>query len=161
MSKWAVEGKAWIQLVMESPLRKEDVMISFLKMTRQPTEKKTQKAGGTRKKNPRCLTPLVIENPTSDKKLVLEGRDSKTVVDWVNGHAKVKMPESTTAAVPRIFRGSCGAGVDLGCWLKSLRRLGGSHLTESADRCPVRSRSTSKWEDCAVLMRSLIQWVDK
>ena len=63
------------------PAPQEDVMISLLKMMRLPTKKKKQKGGGTH------------------KKLMLGIRsDSKTVVDWVNGHAQLKTPESTIAA---------------------------------------------------------------
>ena len=52
-------------------------------MMRQPTEKKKQNGRGIPKKKPRDLSPLVLEKPTSDKKLILEIRcDSKTVVDW-------------------------------------------------------------------------------
>ena len=43
MSKWAGEGKDWIQLMAQGPPCKEDVAISLLKMMREPTEKKTEK----------------------------------------------------------------------------------------------------------------------
>ena len=71
MSRWAGEGKDWIQLVAQGPPRKEDVMISLLKMMRQPTEKKPQKGGGVPKKKPKDLGPLVLELPSEDKKLML------------------------------------------------------------------------------------------
>ena len=71
--------------MIQSPPRKEDVMISLLKMMRQPTEKKNQKGGGSGKKKPRDLVSSVLEGPTSDQKLMLDVRGySKTVVDWVN-----------------------------------------------------------------------------
>ena len=47
--------------MIQSLPRKEDMMISLLKMMRQPTEKKEQKGGGTRKKKPRVLVPFVLE----------------------------------------------------------------------------------------------------
>ena len=68
----------------QEPPRKEDVTISLLAMTRQPTEKKTQKGGGAQNKKPRDLAPLALEMPAKDKKLMLEIRDSKISVDWVN-----------------------------------------------------------------------------
>ena len=57
---------------------------------------------------------LVPENPTSDKKLMLNIRvDSKTVVEWVNGHAKWKTPESTVAAAQNLMWKWWSRGVDL------------------------------------------------
>ena len=38
--------------------------------------------------------------------------DSKTVVDWVNGRAKLKSPESTIAAAQNLLRKRWGRGVD-------------------------------------------------
>ena len=43
MSNKAGEGKEWIQLEAQGPLRKKDVTSSLLSMMRQPTEKKTEK----------------------------------------------------------------------------------------------------------------------
>ena len=43
MLKSAGEGKDWIQLMARGPPCKEDVTISLLKKTRQPTETKPQK----------------------------------------------------------------------------------------------------------------------
>ena len=49
--------------------------------------------------------------PTTDKGAMLEIRgDNKTVVDWLNGHAKLKTLDSTVAP-PRIKCGRGGAGV--------------------------------------------------
>ena len=61
MSRWAGEGKDWIQPMAQGPPRKEDVTISLLKMIRQPTEKKPQKGKGALKKKPRDVAPLVPE----------------------------------------------------------------------------------------------------
>ena len=66
-----------------------------------------------RKKKPRDLEPTVPETPVEDKKLMLELRgDSKTVVDWLNGHAKLKACESTIAAAQNLLRKRRGRGVD-------------------------------------------------
>ena len=87
MSRWAGEGKDWIQLMVQGPHRKEDVTFSLLASMRQATEKRTEKGGGVPTKRPKDLAPLVLEVLTEDKKLMLEIRgDSKPVVDWVNCH---------------------------------------------------------------------------
>ena len=54
-------------------------------------------------KKPWDLAPLVLEVPAEDK----------TLVDWVNGHAKLKMKESTIASVQNLLREWWGRGVDL------------------------------------------------
>ena len=78
---------------------------------------KPQKGDGALKKTPRDVGPLVLERPAGDKKLILEIRgDSKTIVDWVNGHAEL---EEVILRLPRI---SCcnGGAVELTCgvvWL--------------------------------------------
>ena len=54
-------------------------------------------------KKPRFLEPL--EMPAEDKKLMLEVRgDSRTIVDWVSGHAKLKTKESIVASVQNLLR---------------------------------------------------------
>ena len=51
------------------------------------------------------LTPLVLAVPTEDEKLTLEIRgDSKTIVGWVNSHAKLKTKESTIASAQNLLR---------------------------------------------------------
>ena len=96
------KGKDWIRLMAQGPLRKEDVTISLLTMMRQPTE--TREAAMT--KQPGDLKPLVLKMPAEDKKLVLEiRRDSKTIVDWVNGHVKLKTKESTICECPESLAG--------------------------------------------------------
>ena len=111
MSRWAGEGTDWVQLMTQGPPRKEDVMISLLKMMRQPTEKKPQKGGGAPKKKPRDLEPVILEMPAEEKKLMLQIRgDSKTIVDWVFGHAKLKTWESAAATVQNLLWDWWGRG---------------------------------------------------
>ena len=77
--------------MIQCPLHAEDVMIRLREMMRQPTEKKKQKGEASGKKKPRDLDQ-VTDKPTSDKKLVLEVRsDSKTIVDGLDGHARLKV----------------------------------------------------------------------
>ena len=46
------------------------------------------------------LDLFVLDTPAEEKKLVLQfRRDSRTVVDWVTGHAKLKTKESTVSIV--------------------------------------------------------------
>ena len=114
MAKWAGEGNDWIQLMVRGPPRKEDVTFSLLASMRQATEKRTEKGGSALRKKPRDLAPLAIETPAEDKKLILEIRgDSKTIVDWVNVHAKLITKESTIASVQNVLRDWWGRGVDL------------------------------------------------
>ena len=105
MSRWTGEGNDWIQLVAQGPPRKEDVTVSLLKMMRQSTEKKKQKGGDAQREKPRDLEPLLLEMPAENKKLMLEvRRDSGTIVDWVNGHAKPKTWEGTVATTQNLLR---------------------------------------------------------
>ena len=95
------------------PSCKEDVMISLRKIMKHPMEKKRQKGRGVKKK-PRDLGPLVLEKPAGDKKLMQEIKgDSKTVVDWVNGLAKLKTSESTIATAQNLLWKWWNRGVDL------------------------------------------------
>ena len=66
--------------------------------------RKNRKGEASGKKKPRDVIPLLIEKTTGDKKLMLEiTGDSKTVVDWVNGHAKLKSPESIVATAQNLL----------------------------------------------------------
>ena len=52
--------------------------------------------------------------PEENKKLTLEIKgDSKTIVDWVDGHAKLKARESTVATTQNFLREWWGRGVVL------------------------------------------------
>ena len=90
----------------QGPLRKEDVTYSLLASMRQATEKKNrEKRESVPTKKLGDLTPLVLEVPTEGEKLTLEIRgDSKTIVDCVNSHAKLKTEESTIASVQNLLR---------------------------------------------------------
>ena len=79
-------------------------------MMRQPTEREKHNGGIWETKR---FEPLVLENPTSDKKLMLViSGDSKTV-DWVNGHAKLKTPDGTVAAAQKLTWRWWSRSVDL------------------------------------------------
>ena len=101
MSKWAEEERDWIQLMIRHPPRKEAVIAALMKMLRQPAAHQEKKPGGISSKEPRDLDPMVLEHPTNTNgmKLTIKG-DSKTVVDWINGHAKQKR-QPTLWRLPR------------------------------------------------------------
>ena len=112
--EWAEEGKDCIQIMLRHPPRKEDVAVDLLKMMRQPTGAPETKKGAAFQKNPAESSPLVLEPPTTDKGAMLEVRgDSKTVVDWLNGHAKLKTPDSTVAAAQNQMWKGWSKGMDL------------------------------------------------
>ena len=81
--------------MIRHPPRKVDVIISLLKMLRQPTAHVKKTGGGIPSKKPRELDSMVLEPPTTATGVGLEIRgDSKTVVDLINGHAKQKKRQS-------------------------------------------------------------------
>ena len=87
--------------MIRHPLRKEDA------------EEKNERRGGIRRKKGRDLRPLVLESRTTDRRTMLEIRsDSKTVVDWVGGHAKLKILVSTMSAAQNVMWKWWCKGVD-------------------------------------------------
>ena len=96
MARWAGEGKDWTQLMMHSHPRREDVIRHLLKSMKQPVDKKKESKGPVPDKKPRDLPPLVLGIPVPGVGLTLEIKgDKKTIVDWVNGHAKMKTRVTT------------------------------------------------------------------
>ena len=114
MSKWADEGEDWIQLLAQRPLPQGRRADEFAEDDDTADGEKDQERGGAMTKKPRDLEPLALEMPPEDKKPMPEFRgDSKTIVDWVNGHAKLKTKESTIAIVQNLLREWRGRGVNL------------------------------------------------
>ena len=75
---------------------------------------KNRRVEAPRKRNQEIWVPLVLEKPTIEKKLMLEiSSDSRMVVDWVNGHAKLKSPGGTIATVQNLLWEWWSRGVDL------------------------------------------------
>ena len=65
-------------------------------------------------KKPREVDPMVLEPPTTAKGVEMEMRgDCKTVVDWINGHAKQKTPNKTLVAAQKQMRDWWSRGADL------------------------------------------------
>ena len=65
-------------------------------------------------KQPRDLPPLELGIPVAGKLPTLEIKgDCKTIVDWVNGHAKMKAKVSTVEAIQNLLREWWGRGIRL------------------------------------------------
>ena len=91
METWAGEGNDWIKLMAQRQPRKEDVSRSLLESMKQAVEKKAESHGTRPTKKPRHLLLLELEIPKAGKVLTLEiTSDCKTIVDWINGHAKLE-----------------------------------------------------------------------
>ena len=115
MARWASEGNDWIKLMAQQQLRKEVVICSLLASMRQAVKK--TKANEPAKK-PRELPLLELETPEEGKKLTLKIKgDCETIVNWVNGHAKVQTRESTVATTQNLPREWWSRGVDLRQWI--------------------------------------------
>ena len=96
MAKWAGEGNDWIKLMAQRKPHKEDVIRYLLETLKQAVGKKTEPNGTRPTKKPRDLPPLQLGIPEAGKWPTLELKgDCKTIVDWVNGHAKMKARGST------------------------------------------------------------------
>ena len=114
MAKWSGEGNDWIKRMAQNQPRKEDVIHSLLASMGQAVDKKTEADGTSPTKKPRELPPHELETPEEGNKLTLEIKgDCETIVDWVNGHAKLKARESTVAIAQDLLRDWWGRGVDL------------------------------------------------
>ena len=91
LARWAGEGKDWMQLMTQTHPRKEDDIRNQLEPMKQPVEKKEESKGSVPTEKPRDLPPLDLGTlvPAESPTLEIKG-DNKTIVDWKNGHAKMK-----------------------------------------------------------------------
>ena len=71
-TKWAGEGNDWVQEMTVHPPKKDDVIVAFLKMTRQSTKQFLKKTTSRPINKPREMDPVVVEAPRAGK-----GSDSK------------------------------------------------------------------------------------
>ena len=114
MASWAGEGNNSIKLMAQFEPRKEDVIRSLLESMKQTAEKKAEPNGTRPTKKPRDLSPLVLGIPEAGKWPTLEIKgDCKTIVDWVNGHAKMKTKVAIVAATQNLLREWWGRGIRL------------------------------------------------
>ena len=114
MARWAGEENDWIKLLAQRKPRKEDVIRSLLESMKQAVEKKAQPNGTRRIKKPKDLPPLVLDIPEAGQRPTLEIKgDCTTIVDWINGHAKLKTRECTVAKTQNLLRDWWGRGVHL------------------------------------------------
>ena len=111
MATWAGEGNDWIKLMAQRKPRKEDVIRSLLESMKQAVDE----PHGTRPtKKPREVLPLELDIPEAGKRPTLETKSNcKTIVDWINGHAKLKTRECTVANTQNLVRDWSGRGVHL------------------------------------------------
>ena len=88
MTGWAGAEDDWIQKLILDPLQKEDVIVATM---RQPIAHSERKPGGIPSIELRDHDPSVLELPTKTEGIELEIKsDSKTVVEWINGEAKIR-----------------------------------------------------------------------
>ena len=105
MARWAGEGNDWMKLAAQRKPRKEDVIRSLLESMKQVVEKKAEPKGTRPKKKPWDLPPLELDMSEAGQRPTLEIRgDCKTIVDWINGHAKLKTRECTMAKTQNLLR---------------------------------------------------------
>ena len=105
MAIWAGEGNDWIKLVAQRKPRKEDVIRSLLESMKHAVVKKTEPNGIGPAKKPRDLPLLELGIPEAGQWPTLEIKgDCKTIVDCVNGHAKMKTRVSTVEATQNLLR---------------------------------------------------------
>ena len=91
MARWAGEGKDRIKPMTQKKPREEDVIRSLLESMKQAVEKQKEPNGTLPTEQPRDLPPLELRILVAGKLPTLEIKgDCKTVVDWVNGHAKIR-----------------------------------------------------------------------
>ena len=94
--------------------REEDVIRSLLESMKQAVAKKKEPNGTLPTEQPRDLPPLELRIPVAGKLPTLEIKgDCKTIVDWVNGHAKMKTRVSTVEAIQNLLREWWGRGIRL------------------------------------------------
>ena len=114
MARWAGEGKDRIKLMTQKNPREEDVIRSLLESMKQAVEKTKEPNGILPTEQPRDLPPLELRIPVAGKLPTLEIKgDCKTIVDWVNGHAKMKARVSTVEAIQNLLRERWGRGIRL------------------------------------------------
>ena len=112
MARWAGDRKDWIELMTQTRLRKEDVIRNLLESMKQPVDKKKDTKGPVPTKKPRDLRPLDLGTLVPSEKLTLEIKGSnKTIVDWMNGHAKMKTMIGTAEKAQNLLREWWGRGM--------------------------------------------------
>ena len=70
-------GKDWIQLMMHSHLRREDVIRHLLESMKQPVDKKKESEGPVSDKKPRDLPPLDLGIPVPGVGLTREVKGAR------------------------------------------------------------------------------------
>ena len=88
------------------------MIVALMKMLRQATTHVEKKPGSIPSKELRDLDPMVLEPPTKTEGVELEIMDeSKTVVDWINGHAKQRTTVDAVRAAQKETTGGAEASI--------------------------------------------------
>ena len=114
MARWAGEGNDWIKLMAQKN-REEDVIPSLLPSVKQTVEKKAETHRDQGDKEAEGLAPsLNLKKLEAGQRPTLEFRgDCTTIVDWINGHPKLKTRECTAEKTQNLLRARWGPGVHL------------------------------------------------
>ena len=101
----AGEGKDFVQLMMQTRPQKEDVVRNLFQSMKQPVDKRKESKGSERTIKPWDLPPFDLETPLPGESLTLEiHEDIRTIVDWMNGHAKKKTRIGTVEKAQNLLR---------------------------------------------------------
>ena len=86
-------------------MTREDVIRNLLESMKQPVNKKKEPKGHVPTKKPRDLPLLDLGTPVRGKRPTLEIKgDNKTIVDCMNGHAKMKTRIGTVEKAQNLLR---------------------------------------------------------
>ena len=108
MARWAGEGNDWSKLMAQKKTRKENVFLQPARIY----ETDGGPNGARPIKKPRGLPPYVLSIPQAGQRPSLEiTGDCKTMVDWINGRAKLKTRECTVEKTQNFLRDWWGPGV--------------------------------------------------
>ena len=114
MARWAGEEEDWIELMMQTRPQEEDVIRNLLESMKQPVDKKKESKGPVPTKKPGDLPPPDLGTLVLGEPLTLDTKgDNKTIVEWMNGHAKMKSRIGTVEKAQNLQREWWGRGICL------------------------------------------------
>ena len=95
MARWAGEGHGWIKIMAQRQPRKEDVLFTVYSSPGDKPWKRRPKQmrPGWQRNRGNCLSSSLKHRRKEKTNPGDQGGLCKTIVDWVNGHAKLKTRE--------------------------------------------------------------------
>ena len=103
MSKWAGEGKDWIQLMAQGPARKDDVPDAYDDETAGGEGNAERGRGRLPEGKGKKTGSVGTRRTRRGQTLMFEIRwNTMTIVEWINGHAKQKKSGKASLQPPRI-----------------------------------------------------------